>query len=65
VARWLPAQPVDADAWIENIPYTETRAYVEHVLEHIVAFAVMRDADPPRLSNLLPPVQAPDAAVLP
>jgi soluble lytic murein transglycosylase len=65
VARWLPAQPVDADAWIENIPYTETRAYVEHVLEHIVAFAVMRGADPPRLSSLLPPVQAPDPAVVP
>jgi soluble lytic murein transglycosylase len=65
VARWLPAQPVDADAWIENIPYGETRAYVQHVLEHIVAFAVMRDADPPRLSTLLPPVQAPDAALSP
>jgi soluble lytic murein transglycosylase len=65
VARWLPAQPVDADAWIENIPYSETRAYVQHVLEHIVAFAVMRDADPPRLSTLLPPVQAPDAALPP
>ena len=65
VARWLPAQPVDADAWIENIPYSETRAYVQHVLEHIVAFAVMRDANPPRLSTLLPPVQAPDAALAP
>jgi soluble lytic murein transglycosylase len=65
VARWLPAQPIDADAWIENIPYSETRAYVQHVLEHIVAFAVMRDADPPRLSTLLPPVQAPDAALSP
>jgi soluble lytic murein transglycosylase len=57
VARWLPAQPIDADVWIENIPYTETRGYVQHVLEHIVAFAVMRDADPPRLSGLLQPVQ--------
>ena len=65
VARWLPAQPMDADAWIENIPYTETRAYVQHVLEHIVAFAVMRDAQPPRLSALLRPVQAPDAADAP
>ena len=62
VARWLPAQTQEADAWIENIPYSETRAYVEHVLEHIVAFAAMRDADPPRLSTLLPPVQ-PAAAV--
>ena len=65
VARWLPAQPMDADAWIENIPYAETRAYVQHVLEHIVAFAAMRDADPPRLSTLLRPVQAPDAAGAP
>jgi soluble lytic murein transglycosylase len=57
VARWLPAQPIDADVWIENIPYAETRGYVEHVLEHVVAFAVMRDAEPPRLSALLQPVQ--------
>jgi soluble lytic murein transglycosylase len=57
VARWLPAQPVEADIWIENIPYAETRAYLEHILEHIVAFAVVRDADPPKLSTLLPPVQ--------
>jgi soluble lytic murein transglycosylase len=56
VARWLPPQPVDADVWIENIPYTETRGYVEHVLEHIVAFAAVRDAEPPRLSGLLQPV---------
>jgi soluble lytic murein transglycosylase len=62
VARWLPAQSVDADAWIENIPYAETRAYVQHILEHIVAFAVMRDAEPPRLSTLLRPVKAADAA---
>jgi soluble lytic murein transglycosylase len=57
VARWLPSQPIDADVWIENIPYAETRGYVQHVFEHIVAFAVMRDAEPPRLSALLPPVQ--------
>jgi soluble lytic murein transglycosylase len=56
VARWLPLQSIDADIWIENIPYTETRSYVQHVLEHIVAFAVVRDAEPPRLTALLPPV---------
>ncbi len=56
VARWLPPQSLDADIWIENIPYGETRGYVQHVLEHIVAYAVMRDAEPPRLSVLLPPV---------
>jgi soluble lytic murein transglycosylase len=58
VARWLPANPIDADIWIENIPYAETRGYVQHILEHIVAFETMREADPPRLSSLLPKVEA-------
>jgi soluble lytic murein transglycosylase len=51
---------MDADVWIEDIPYAETRAYVQHILEHIVAFASVRDAEPPRLDTLLPPVE-PDA----
>ncbi len=62
VARWMPGNAIDADIWIENIPYTETRGYVQHILEHIVAFAKMRDAEPPRLSGLLPQVEPPAAA---
>lgn len=62
VSRWMPGNPVDADVWIENIPYTETRAYVQHIVEHIVAFAATRGADPPRLSTLLPQVEQPHAA---
>jgi soluble lytic murein transglycosylase len=58
VARWLPAQAVDADVWIENIPYTETRGYVQHVFEHVIAFASVRNAEPPRLSALMAPVSA-------
>ncbi len=57
VARWLSIKAIDADVWIENIPYNETRAYVEHILEHIVAFAWVRDAEPPRLEVLLPAVE--------
>jgi soluble lytic murein transglycosylase len=56
LARWLPANPIDADIWIENIPYAETRGYIEHILEHIVAFSVMRDGPPERLGPLLPPL---------
>ena len=56
VARWMPHRSLEADIWIENIPFTETRSYVQHVLEHIVAYAVVRDAEPPRLSALLPPI---------
>lgn len=56
VARWQPEAPIAADIWIENIPYNETRSYVEHTLEHIVAFAWVRDAELPELHALLPPV---------
>lgn len=55
--RWLPSQPMAADIWIENIPYDETRGYVQHILEHIVAYAYTRDAAPPQLAALLPAVQ--------
>jgi soluble lytic murein transglycosylase len=57
VARWLPSRSMDADIWIENIPYAETRSYVQHILEHIVAFATVRDAEPPRLETLMPAVE--------
>jgi soluble lytic murein transglycosylase len=57
VARWLPLRSLDADVWIENIPYAETRGYVQHILEHIVALAYVRDAEPPRLDVLMPAVE--------
>ncbi|HUO68686.1 MAG TPA: transglycosylase SLT domain-containing protein [Gammaproteobacteria bacterium] len=38
VERWLPTEPVDADIWTENIPYNETREYVQRVLWHSVVF---------------------------
>ena len=36
--RWLPSTPKDIDVWIENIPYNETRTYVQRVLWHSVVF---------------------------
>jgi soluble lytic murein transglycosylase len=56
ITRWQPTHLMDADIWIENIGYGETRDYVERVLEHIVAFHWARGAPLPRLSNLLPAV---------
>jgi soluble lytic murein transglycosylase len=56
VARWAPTRQMDADVWIENIPYGETRNYVQRIVEHIVAFAWVRNAEPPRLATLLPPI---------
>jgi soluble lytic murein transglycosylase len=57
VARWLPRKSMDADVWIENIPYTETRGYVQHIFEHIAAFAYVSGAEPPRLDALMPAVE--------
>jgi soluble lytic murein transglycosylase len=57
VARWMPDHTLDADVWIENIPYTETRGYIQHILEHIVAFATVRGAVPARLSAVLAPIE--------
>lgn len=46
VRRWLPATasdaPVESDIWIENIPYNETRAYVQRVLWHSLVFYWLR-----------------------
>ena len=43
-ARWLPAdQSVDADVWIENIPYDETREYVQRILWHRLLFTWLGD----------------------
>jgi len=61
VARWLPAQPRDADIWIENIPYNETRAYVQKILWHITADGWRSSGQPQDASPLLLPVGQPTA----
>jgi soluble lytic murein transglycosylase len=42
VIRWLPPEPLDADVWIENIPYNETRGYVQRILWHSLLFTWLR-----------------------
>ena len=42
VMRWLPQEPLDSDIWIENIPYNETRGYVQRILWHSLMFTWLR-----------------------
>jgi soluble lytic murein transglycosylase len=63
VERWISLKPIDPDIWIENIPYNETRGYIQHILEHIVAFAYERGVEPPRLRELLHSLEAPAPAL--
>lgn len=60
VDRWRPEQATEAAIWVENIPYTETRLYVQKVLKHMTGFAWRRNGQPvpvtARLGTLpLPP----------
>ena len=51
VRKWVnaygdPRGQVDVLKWIEAIPYTETRAYVQRVIENSVVYDSMRSATP-------------------
>lgn len=45
-ARWIPSQPVEADVWIENIPYNETRTYVQRIMWHNLVFNWLKTGEP-------------------
>jgi soluble lytic murein transglycosylase len=57
-ARWLPTQPVDADVWVENIPYNETRGYVQRILWHSLTFTWLRsDGEAQQADSWLEPIK--------
>lgn len=55
-ARWIPLQPVEADVWIENIPYNETRTYVQRIMWHNLVFNWLRTGEPQKAEGWLNPV---------
>lgn len=55
--RWLPPSARDPDIWIENIPYNETRSYVQRILWHTVVFSWLRDGQPQDTSDWLKPIR--------
>ena len=53
VGKWIrqygdPRSQVDMLKWIEAIPYTETRAYVQRVIENSVVYDSLRGSPPQR-----------------
>jgi soluble lytic murein transglycosylase len=62
VERWLPATAMDNDIWVENIPFNETRAYVQRVAWHTLVFEWLDDRRSrdvkPWLGSLRPPASA-------
>ncbi|MGC4029548.1 MAG: transglycosylase SLT domain-containing protein [Steroidobacteraceae bacterium] len=44
--RWRPDRAMDTDIWIENIPYNETRNYVQRILWHTLVFSWLGNGAP-------------------
>lgn len=56
VTRWLPAKTMPADIWIELVPFTETRGYLQRVLAYTVIYEKRMGLPPTRLEKRLHPV---------
>lgn len=59
VARWLPEQSMDADVWMENVPYNETRSYIQRIIWHVTVFGWKETGKPQDLSEVLKPISKP------
>lgn len=38
IRKWLPEKDTPADAWVENIPFKETREYVKNVMTYTIIY---------------------------
>ena len=56
--KWRANQSLDADIWIENIPFKETRRYVKNVLTYKAIYDHKLGNKDLRISQLLPSVSA-------
>jgi len=51
--RWLPTHSIEPDVWIENIPYNETRNYVQRILWHSLVFSWLHTGEPQKTTAWL------------
>ena len=59
VMGWLPKKgTVEADVWIDNIPFGETRRYVRRILAYRAVYEHRLGRKPTRLSEFMAPVPA-------
>ncbi len=56
VKRWLPERELDADVWVELVPFNETRGYLRRVLSYTVIYEQRLGLQPTRLSARMQPV---------
>ena len=51
VSSWMPQKAMDADIWVETIPFSETRDYVKNVMSYTTVYDYRLGSHPERLSN--------------
>ena len=56
VPGWLPKSEIPGDVWVENIPFNETRNYVQRALSSLVMIGWRRNGEPAPILPLLSPV---------
>lgn len=55
VREWLPkGAPMEAERWVETVPYTETRRYVKNVLAFTAVYERRLGGEGTRLSDSMP-----------
>jgi soluble lytic murein transglycosylase len=50
------------DAWVENIPYNETRSYVQKVSWHMIVFGWLDERKPRDVTSWLGTVRPPETS---
>jgi len=56
--KWRPNRSLEADIWIENIPFKETRRYVKNVMTYKAIYDHQLGNKNQRISQLIPKVNA-------
>ncbi len=57
--KWTPDKTIDADRWVESIPFTETRKYVRAVMAYTTIYDhKLTQGNGRRISDRLQPVKA-------
>jgi soluble lytic murein transglycosylase len=51
VKQWLPDKDMDAEIWVESIPYSETRNYVKNVMAFTAVYDYRLGLNPTRLDK--------------
>jgi soluble lytic murein transglycosylase len=56
VVNWMPDKALDADIWVETIPFNETREYVKNVMSYSAIYDHRLGQKPTRLTVRMPAV---------